>query len=700
MRAGWLIPNPLMLRPALGLAIGFFVAHTLSLSLIRFGGPLAPAWPPVGIALAALFALPRSHRPLVFVGYITLDTLSNALQGFTSVSSLSYLAVSLSEIWLAEWILRRFATMPLHFAKVRDVITLLLGTTVATAMASIPAAFIAQARSPDTLLESAAVWWVGDMLAFVIITPLTVLLLDPPSLDARWKTRLWWLLEAAIIGGVLLVGSLWAFLERNIAGEVTAHPYMLTVPVLWATLRFGQIGTLVSVLEIAIVGVLLLFNDQSLALGGSDNSSSLIVLQVFLGIVAMTSLVLATALREQHETSTANAQMVVALTASEQRLRQSQKMEAIGQLAGGVAHDFNNVLAAVILQLEELTMVRDLPRMGRELITDIESSVQRAARLTRQLLVFSRQQAMQPQLLDLNTLVLTHTRLLRRVVPNVHTLTVTTMPEPLVVAADGGMIEQVLLNLVLNARDAQPEGGTIVIATSRREVAAPSSDLQPGVYAVLTVRDSGTGISPEHMARLFEPFFTTKPPGQGTGLGLATAYGIVQQHQGTIRVSSAVGQGTTMDVWLPVTDVPLETSMPAIEELPADSGEHVSPATVLVVEDEATVRRLMQRVLEREGFVVRTASSGREALEQWRSYGPAVDLVLTDLVMPGGVSGTQLARELRRLHPSLPIVFTSGYDPDYDPSDMTMIPGENFIPKPASTDQIVSVVRRQLQAKP
>uniref|UniRef100_UPI00334006CE ATP-binding protein n=1 Tax=Gemmatimonas sp. TaxID=1962908 RepID=UPI00334006CE len=325
-------------------------------------------------------------------------------------------------------------------------------------------------------------------------------------------------------------------------------------------------------------------------------------------------------------------------------------------------------------------------------------SAQRAARLTRQLLVFSRQQAMQQQLLDLTALVQAHIRLLRRVVPSSHTLTLTTPSDPLVIAADGGMLEQVLLNLVLNARDAQPQGGAIHIETRRDVVNESVPDLPVGDYAVFRVQDTGTGIADEHLPRLFEPFFTTKPPGQGTGLGLATAYGIVQQHRGTIRVTSVRGRGTTMDVWLPLSHEPLPATSPAAPAI--DAPDDVAPApiaAVLVVEDEATVRRLMERVLEREGYRVFTAANGVEALDWWLRNQASVDLVLTDLVMPGGMSGTALARELRRANPTLPIAFTSGYDPEYDPSDVTMIPGENFIPKPATTEQILAVVRRQLE---
>ncbi|WP_411278885.1 MASE1 domain-containing protein [Gemmatimonas sp.] len=700
MLSRWLLPTPLSRSNAILLAMAFLATHALSLLLIRYGGPLAPAWPPVGIALAALIWLPTSHRRLIFVGVVVLDTLSNALQGYASLTTVAYLGVTMSELLFADWLLRRFASSPLRFARLRDVSLLLLVTALATAVGSVPAAFIAHAASGDPLIENAIVWWVGDMLAYVIVTPLTVLLLERRESPAAHRRARWWWRDAFALTLLFLVGSLMAFRGDTVFGALSAHPYMLSLVVLWATLRFGQIGALCCLMGIATVGVTLLLAGQSLSLGGKNGTDALVILQVYLGVQALIGLVLATALREQRETAEANAHMLEALSSSEQRSRQSQKMEAIGQLAGGVAHDFNNVLAAVLMQLDELRLLKAMPREALELLRDVETSAQRAVRLTRQLLVFSRQQAMQSSLLDLNMLVRTHVRLLRRVVPTTHALTVETAADALVVSVDGGMIEQVLLNLVLNARDALAEGGLIMIRTDRRVVdEVEAGELTAGHYAVLVVQDTGAGISPENMPRIFEPFFTTKPPGQGTGLGLATAYGIAQQHQGRLLVSSTVGVGTTVEVWLPVVADVLPDDGASAYAASTDSDEFAVAATVLVVEDEPTVSRLLQRVLERDGFTVRAATSGREVLDHWNLYERSVDLVITDLVMPGGVSGTQLAAELRRLKPSLPIVFTSGYDPEFDPSDETMVPGENFIPKPSTAEQILAVVRRQIASR-
>lgn len=697
MRPGRLIPSPLEPGKLAILALVFFISHAASLALIRYGGPLAPAWPPAGVAVAALLVLPRSNRPLVFIGYVVLDTVSNLLQGYATGVGLMFLVASLSELALIDLFLRRCTDRPLRFARLREVPLFLAVVSVATAIASVPAGIVAQWADGSTILRGGVVWWIGDMLAYAVVTPLVVLSFHPPRFPIRrWTVAR--LFEASALAAISMAMAVFAFRGTRLIGPLEAQPYMLILPVLLVTLRFGQLGTLWTLLGIGVTGVLLLVDNQPAALSISAGGDALTIHQTFLGIQAVVGLVLSTALREQEETAVEHARTVEALTASEQRLRQSQKMEAIGQLAGGIAHDFNNVLAAILMQLEELRLVRDLPRVGRELLVDVETAVQRAARLTRQLLVFSRQQAMQPRVLDLNILVRSHVRLLRRVVPSSYSLVVSSAPAPLVVEVDGGMVEQVLMNLVLNARDAQQSGGAIVITTMARTLPPDSpSGLPPGNYAVLSVRDTGSGIPEDHLPRLFEPFFTTKPTGQGTGLGLATVYGIVQQHGGTVRVETTLGLGTTMEVWLPASSEALpEQATGATDDISPDSGEHRAPGTILLVEDEPTVQRLLQRVLQREGYQVHVSSSGRDALELWPHIGATIDMVITDLVMPGGVSGTQLARELHRLDPSLPIVFTSGYDPEFDPSDVTMIPGENFVPKPARSEELLSVVRHRL----
>lgn len=381
----------------------------------------------------------------------------------------------------------------------------------------------------------------------------------------------------------------------------------------------------------------------------------------------------------------------------EDQLRQVQKLEAIGQLAGGIAHDFNNILAAIMMQAGMARGLPGLPADASELLQDIDATAQRAANLTRQLLLFSRKQAMQERPVELNDLVATVMRMLRRVVPEHVQLQVSLHPRALVVLADPGMLEQVVMNLTVNARDAMPDGGVLSIETFSRTLTAEEVRGLPGAtagpYVGLRVRDSGSGIEPQHLPHIFDPFFSTKEPGKGTGLGLATVFGIVQQHHGTILVDSAPGRGTTMDVLFP--SYQLGEALPAAPE-PVVPAASPASRTILVVEDDRSVRALTQRILERHGYHVHTAESGREALDEWERYSPGVDLLLTDLVMPGGVGGVELAEALLARAPGLRVVYSSGYDPDHGRRAGRLEPGVNFLQKPATPRQIITAVGQML----
>jgi signal transduction histidine kinase/DNA-binding response OmpR family regulator len=380
----------------------------------------------------------------------------------------------------------------------------------------------------------------------------------------------------------------------------------------------------------------------------------------------------------------------------EHQFRQSQKMEAIGQLAGGVAHDFNNILATIMMEAELAVTETDLPAEARVALNDIRASAERAANLTRQLLAFSRRQVMQTRLLDLNEIVTSLSKMLQRILGEDVSLQIKIHPRPLLAHADAGMLDQVLLNLVVNARDAMPKGGKLTIETAERFLAKGEADLPPdtvaGRYVCLSVTDTGCGMSPEIRAHLFEPFFTTKEPGKGTGLGLATVFGIVKQHGGTITVSSNVGEGTTFQVFLRADaatnqDSARETTMPK----PRGGTE-----TILLVEDESSVRRLTRIVLERAGYHVLEARNGVEALQLWEQHQDAIQLLFTDIMMPEGVSGHDLAARLLARNPRLPIVFTSGYSADIAGRELNLKAGQNFIQKPASSAQLLDIVRQCL----
>ena len=351
-----------------------------------------------------------------------------------------------------------------------------------------------------------------------------------------------------------------------------------------------------------------------------------------------------------------------ALRRSEQQLRQAQKMEAVGLLAGGVAHDFNNLLTAIRGHAELLTADMRLPESLREHGVEIAAAADRAAALTRQLLAFSRRQVMQPRIVDLNILVENVKSLIGRVVGENVQLITSLEPELGHVRADPHQMEQVLLNLVLNAKDAMPQGGSLIIETCNVDVDAPLPDMpsvRTGSYVRLSVQDSGIGMSEESRVRIFEPFYTTKEVGKGTGLGLSTVYGIVKQSDGHIYARSAPGEGTNMEIFLPRIFEPLD---PPLAEPAAHDAVPRRGATVLVVEDEPSVRALVSRVLRREGYHVLQTENGEQALRLLREQ-PDVDLLLTDMVMPG-MSGVALAEQATALRSDLAVIYMSGYTED------------------------------------
>ena len=378
----------------------------------------------------------------------------------------------------------------------------------------------------------------------------------------------------------------------------------------------------------------------------------------------------------------------------EEQLRQSQKMEAIGQLSGGVAHDFNNILTAI---LGNATLLSD-PQLERgeaqECLEEIIRAASRAADLTRQLLLFSRKQAMQPAAVDLNHIVSRSIKMLQRILGEDVTLHSECAPGLCPIFADTGMIEQAILNLAVNARDAMPHGGRLIICTSSQTLKNPEApdgeEARP--HACLAVTDTGLGIARETLPHIFEPFFTTKEVGKGTGLGLATVYGIVRQHNGWITVRSEVGHGTTFQIYLPpaIGQPAAPSATPPLNQLPRGTG------TILVVEDEPPVRKLVAQLLQRLGYSIVTAANGTEALERWRQHRGKISLVLTDITMPGGMNGHQLAAQLLAGSPQLPVVFMSGYTGNATDAATALAEGENFIRKPFDPKALAEIIRKKM----
>jgi PAS domain S-box-containing protein len=386
----------------------------------------------------------------------------------------------------------------------------------------------------------------------------------------------------------------------------------------------------------------------------------------------------------------------------EQQLRQAQKMEAIGQLAGGVAHDFNNLLAVIRGTAELLMLVPDQHTAEtRECLQQINTASERGAGLTRQLLAFSRKQTMQLQPLLLNDVIADLTKMLQRIIGEQTDLQCRYAAHLPCVQADVGMIEQVLVNLAVNGRDAMPRGGQLLVTTEAvtldEAYAQANPEARAGEFVCLTVKDGGTGISPEHLPRIFEPFFSTKERDKGTGLGLATVHGIVKQHQGWIEVFSRLGEGATFRIFLPAIPGPVSKPAELQVELPLPGGTE----TILLVEDDYSVRLITRRVLEARGYQVHEAASARQALDSWHGRAEEIALLLSDVVMPEGLTGRELAEQMRASHPALKVVLMSSYSADVVGKDKEFfrVTRTSFLQKPWSARTLLETVRCCLDAR-
>jgi PAS domain S-box-containing protein len=380
----------------------------------------------------------------------------------------------------------------------------------------------------------------------------------------------------------------------------------------------------------------------------------------------------------------------------EAQLRQAQKMEAVGRLAGGIAHDFNNLLAVIMGHSD---LIKSVLRKGDALAHDVEQirrASERAASLTRQLLAFSRRQFLQPQVIDVNTLVGNLATMLRRLIGEDVQLELRLDPGAGRVSADPGQLEQVVMNLTVNARDAMPQGGRVVLETAPVTLDQAFVTAHPGsaagAHVRLSIHDTGYGMGPDVLAHLFEPFFTTKEPGRGTGLGLSTVYGIVKQHRGYIDVTSEPGRGSSFGVYLPRVEAKAAPDRPTPREPVRPGGRE----TVLFVEDEVALRDLMHRVLTKGGYRVLAAGDGLEALALVEGHPQRIDLVVTDVIMPR-MSGPELAARLRARDPGIRLLYVSGYTADQLRSAQTDLGADaTLLPKPFTSDGLLRKVREVL----
>jgi PAS domain S-box-containing protein len=386
----------------------------------------------------------------------------------------------------------------------------------------------------------------------------------------------------------------------------------------------------------------------------------------------------------------------------ENELRQAQKMEAVGRLAAGVAHDFNNILTVILGNTS--TQLRN-PRLDKKLtgsLTQVQRAAERATALTRQLLAYSRKQIIQRRALALNEVVEQTVAMLRRLIGEHIALDMQLAPDLPPIFADPSNVEQVIMNLALNARDAMPDGGKLTLATTRVEIDKASRERNPesqlGPYICLAVKDTGYGMDAATVGRIFEPFFTTKDPGQGTGMGLATVYGVLKQHGGWIEVDTAPGRGTTIRTFFPLSKEGFVAASAKSENLPTESTP-INDITILVVEDEEMLREFVSEALGTFGYHVLSAANGRDALNVWAEHRDEIDLLLTDVVMPESISGRQLAHTLIRDKPNLKVIFTSGYSSELFESEFEREKEHIFLAKPYLPDRLAQTVAMHLQSQ-
>jgi signal transduction histidine kinase len=672
--AGTIVANVLVAAVSWGLA-ELVVAPTSG------GRTVTPIWPPVGLAVALTYIGGYRLLPGIVLGSFLLGIFRNPWP-------LALLAASIQIIQpiVDVRILRALKFDP-RLERVRDPVILALVAGPAGAFVAAVAAtgllFVAGRLPEERLAYEFVLWWMRDWLGVMVAAPLVFAWTYGREITWTWRRAG----EGVALFVVMFLSSqvmfgLWGlFATRNVPVAFVFLPI-----VGWAGLRFGPRGAatvvaLISGFAIAIAGMRVgPFSDLPIEFVHA-------LFFAFLSLCSLSGLLLAAIMAERDDAMTRRLLL-------EEQLRHSQKMEAVGRLAGGIAHDFNNLLTAIIGYTEIVLHGLDPKDERRADAEEIARAAMRAADLTRQMLAFSRRQVLQPKIIDLNKALTKVEPMLRRMIGEDIVMTVSGRGANAFVRVDPGQVEQVVMNLVVNARDAMPQGGRLNVETGSamldEAAVADMPDAQPGDYVVLSVSDTGVGMPPEVRARIFEPYFTTKDVGKGTGLGLSTAYGIVRQSDGHIAVASELGSGTTFRIFLPRSEAPQAVAAEAGVEGMPEGTEYI-----LLVEDDSSVRRLSKELLVRLGYSVTEAASGRAGLALGTDDSRHFDLALCDVIL-GDMSGPAVAEALSALRPSIRVLYMSGYPDEAIVRTGVLEEGKPFLQKPFTPMQLSKKIREVL----
>ena len=665
----------------IAVAVLYVLAAELTLLPATPEGRIAPMWPPAGIALAAMLLAGPRMLPGVAMGAFIATGVHLSLGSALAVATGMVLQVTVDVHLL------KFIGFDQRFERIRDPLLFAAATLVGAlvaAMVGTTSLFLDPPVDLSNWQRGFFIWWMRDWLGALIIASLALTWVR--SRPNQWTGPR--IAEAiAVVMGVMLLIQLILGLWSIYPGHDVPMAFTFFPVVGYAGLRFGPAGasTLVALLAVFTMSILTLavapFSAYPLVL-------TIFLLHLFLLLSWLSGLTLA-AVRAEWEDA---LRRHIAL---EEQLRHSQKMEAVGRLAGGIAHDFNNLLTAIIGYAEIVMVGLDPADPRRADAEEIARAAMRAADLTRQMLAFSRKQILQPKVIDLNSTLSKVEPMLRRVIGEDIVMAIAPKATRPQVRVDPGQIEQVIMNLVVNARDAMPKGGRLTVETgdATLDVRNLPPQSRPGEYVLLAVSDTGVGMSSEVRARIFEPYFTTKEVGKGTGLGLSTVYGIVQQSDGHIHVYSEPGQGTTFRVYLPRSEQDVSSAA-------LDAGEKLLRGTehVLLVEDDPSVRRATRETLLRLGYSVTEAASGRAGLALGSDDTRHFDLALCDVIL-GDMSGPAVYEALRALRPSVRVLYMSGYADEAIVRTGVLDEGHPFLPKPFTPHDLAVKIRQVLDAE-
>ena len=662
-------------------AAAYWAVAELTLWPTAEAGDSVPIWPAAGVAVAALLLGGVRLLPGIAAGAFA----TFALHGPASLAA-ALAGATVLEAVVDVGVLRRLA-FDRRLERVRDVLILIFvaapaGALLFALIATMAGIFAGQS-SPADLPYSIGMLWMRNSLGVQLVLALALT-------AAAWKKVSWtWqrrgeavALLVVLVAFAQLVFGVWPL----VSGAHLPLAFMFFPFIGYVGIRLGPAGAASAMALVALLAV-------PVATMGTGPFASYapgmkqLVLDLFLLVGSLSGQTLAAVMAEREDAM----QRRISL---EEQLRHAQKMEAIGRLAGGIAHDFNNLLTAIIGYTEIVMFGFDPKDPRRADAEEIKRAAERAAELTRQMLAFSRRQVLQPKVVDLNVALQKVEPMLRRVIGEDVVMTISAKATRPQVRVDPGQIEQVIMNLVVNARDAMPKGGRLTVETedSTFDASTVPPDHRPGDYVTLSVSDSGIGMSPEVRARIFEPYFTTKEVGKGTGLGLSTAYGIVQQSEGFIQVFSEPGLGTTFRIHLPRAEGDTTQAGAGDAAMPRGN-EHI-----LLVEDDASVRRSTRETLIRLGYSVTEAASGRAGLALGSDDTRHFDLALCDVIL-GDMSGPAVYEALRALRPSVRVLYMSGYADEAIVRTGVLEDGHPFLQKPFTPTELAVKIREVLEGE-